>query len=330
MNVQAVSILGIDAPPTGKSVLTLTAWALAAGLYALWTPDLPLAELQQRYGITANPVLEVDGQRIHYQVSGPRDAPALLMLHGFASSLQTWDAWVPQLEREYRVIRLDLPGFGLTGASPARDYSEARDVATLRHFVDQLGLTQFSVIGHSLGGQLAWSLAAAEPERIKSLVLMSPDGFAPPAQWGTHPYEVPKVMGLMTYSLPKPLVRHFVDSAFSNPQWLTEPMVDRYHDMLRAPGVRQAILDRANQTTYTNPIARLQQIKAPTLLIWGENDRMIPSSNALSYAEVLQHSDTVILPHIGHVLQEEQPEVGLAQVRQFLSAHTRENSSSSP
>lgn len=306
--------------PTRESVLLLGALALAVGFYGLWTPDLPKAVLQQRHGVPGQQVLEVDGLSIHYQDSGRPDAPVLMLLHGFGSSLQTWNAWVPQLARDYRVIRLDLPGFGLTGATPTRDYSEARDVATLTHFADQLGLARFAVIGHSLGGKMAWSLAAAEPERVRALVLMAPDGFAPPEQWGTKPYEVPAVMGLMKYSLPKPLVRQFVGAAFSDPQQLTKPMVDRYHDMLRAPGVRQAILDRGQQTIYTNPVARLQQIKAPTLLMWGGNDRMIPSSHAASYAQVLQRSQTVVLPNLGHVLQEELPEVGLAQVKAFLSA----------
>lgn len=310
-------------PSVRAPVMLLSAFVLAAGLYGLWTPDLPKAELQERYGVPGQQVLAVDGLAIHYQDTGRPDAPVLMLLHGFGSSLQTWDAWVPQLASDYRVIRLDLSGFGLTGANPSQDYSEARDLATLQHFADQLGLTGFSVIGHSLGGKMAWSLAAAEPERVKALVLMAPDGFAPPEQWGTKPYEVPAIMGLMKYSLPKILVRKFVGAAFSDPQHLTESLVDRYHDMLRAPGVRQAILDRGQQTIYTNPIARLQQIRAPTLLLWGEDDRMIPSSQAASYAQVLQRSDTVVLPNLGHVLQEERPELGLQQVKAFLSDRLR-------
>jgi pimeloyl-ACP methyl ester carboxylesterase len=247
----------------------------------------------------------------------------VLLLHGFGSSLQTWDAWAAQLELKFRVIRPDLPGFGLTGATPSRDYSEQQDVATLTSFVNQLGLSRYAIVGHSLGGKMAWSLAAAQPDRVQALVLMAPDGFAPPSQWGTKPYEVSPVMGLMTYCLPTYFVRQFLEAAFSDPQWLTQAMANRYHDMLRAPGVRGAILDRAQQTIYTDPIPRLKQIQAPTLLLWGDNDRMIPSSNAASYAKVLPHAQTVVLPKLGHVLQEEQPDLGLTQVDAFLSAHMR-------
>ena len=128
-------------------------------------------------------------------------------------------------------------------------------------------------------------------------------------------------MGLMQYSLPKILVRHFMDAAFSDPQALSETLVNRYHDMLRAPGVRTAILDRADQTVYSNPIPSLQRIQVPTLLLWGANDRMIPSTQAAQYAQVLPHSQTVVLPNLGHVLQEERPEIGLSPVQAFLSAH---------
>lgn len=303
------------------NVLPISALVLAAGLYGLWTPDLDRSELLHRYGAPSQRVLEVDGLRVNYQDSGPSDAPVLLLLHGFGSSLQTWDAWAAKLTLRFRVIRIDLPGFGLTGESPSKNYSQDQDLATLVDFVNKLNLSSYSIVGHSLGGKMAWALAAEQPERVKALVLMAPDGFAPEAQWGTKPYEVPAITGLMKYCLPKYFVRRFIDTAFSDPQWLTEQMVNRYHDMLRAPGVRAAILDRADQTIYTDPIPRLKRIQAPTLLIWGANDQMIPSSNAASYAAVLQQSSTVVLPNLGHVIQEEQPEIGLAQVDAFLSTY---------
>jgi pimeloyl-ACP methyl ester carboxylesterase len=307
------------------SVWVISALVIAASLYGLWTPDLERAELQHRYGTLAqHHVMVVDGLQVHYQDSGPPDAPAVLLLHGFGSSMQTWDAWAGKLEQNFRVIRLDLPGFGLTGAVPSKDYSERQDVATVQHFVDQLGVTRYSIVGHSWGGKIAWALAADQPERVVSLVLMAPDGFAPEAQWGKRPYELPATMVLIKYCLPEYLVRQFLDAAFFDAQWLTQPLVNRYHDMLRAPGVRAAILDRAEQTVYTDPVPRLKKIKAPTLLLWGEQDAMIPSSNAEGYSALLRESTTVVIPKMGHVLQEEQPEVGLAHVDAFLRAKLRD------
>jgi pimeloyl-ACP methyl ester carboxylesterase len=172
-----------------------------------------------------------------------------------------------------------------------------------------------------MGGKMAWSLAASQPERVQALVLMAPDGFPETKDIGTKPYEVPAIMGLIKYVLPKYLVRKSIEPAFAEADALNDALVNRYFDMLRAPGVRGAILNRSNQTIYTDPVPRLKAIKAPTLLIWGEQDQMIPSTNAQSYANVLSNSTTVIVPKLGHLLQEEQPEKGLAAVIQFLDSH---------
>jgi len=294
---------------------------LAIVLSGFWTPDLDRAELEKRYAASSPQNIDIDGLKVHYKETGPLGAPALLLLHGFGSSLQAWDDWSVKLEQKYRVIRLDLPGFGLTGASPDHDYSEEKDLAILTHFADKLGLDKFSVIGHSMGGKMAWSLAAAQPDRVQALVLMAPDGFPETKDIGTKPYEVPAIMGVIQYFLPKYLVRKSIEPAFANSAALNEALVNRYFDMLRAPGVRGAILDRSNQTIYSDPVPRLKAIKAPTLLIWGEQDQMIPSSNAQSYAGVLLNSTTVLVPQLGHLLQEEQPEKGLAFVMEFLDQH---------
>jgi pimeloyl-ACP methyl ester carboxylesterase len=307
-------------------VLLASAFLSAGVLYGLWAPDLSLSELKQRYGSPAQQVVQVDGLSIHYKDTGPRDAPVLLLLHGFGSSLQTWDTWSAELEAHYRVIRLDLPGFGLTGPSPINDYSEQNDVATLTHFVDKLGLNQFSVIGHSMGGKMAWGLAASVPNRVNALVLMAPDGFPQAQDIGTKPYAMPSIMGLIQFSLPKYLVRKSIEPAFFDAKALDDSLLNRYYDMLRAPGVRGAILERANQTIYTDPVPRLKKITAPTLLLWGEQDQMIPSRNAQSYAHVLAVSQTQLLPKLGHLLQEEQPDVGVKYVTEFLnSTLKREN-----
>ena len=127
-------------------VMLMSAFLSVGLLYGLWAPDIELSELRTRYGASSQHVVMVDGLNVQYKDTGPQDAPVVLLLHGFGSSLQTWDLWATQLEKQYRVIRLDLPGFGLTGPSPLHDYSERGDLATLTHFVDKLGLASFSVV----------------------------------------------------------------------------------------------------------------------------------------------------------------------------------------
>ncbi len=298
-------------------VATLVA---VAALVGLWTPDLDRAELEKKYQTPDSRYLVIQGQRIHFQDSGPQEAPVLLMLHGFGSSLQTWDAWTESLKKHFRVIRLDLPGFGLSGASPKQAYADADDVQVIENFLNEIRVHEFSVIGHSMGGKIAWNVAATYPTKVKRLILMAPDGYANPEDIGTKPYALPAFMHVMKYSLPKLLVKKSLEPAFYDGNALTEDLLARYHDFLRAPGVRQAIIDRASQTINTDPVARLKKITAPTLLMWGDSDQMIPRDNAARYAQVLATSTTVVLPQQGHLLQEERPQEGLAVVLGFLHA----------
>jgi pimeloyl-ACP methyl ester carboxylesterase len=171
-------------------LLSVGTLVLASSLWGAWAPDVPRAQLEAKYG--ADTQLRVQPEvQIHYKDTGPKDAPVVLMLHGFGSSLQTWDQWAAKLETQYRVIRLDLPGFGLSGPRADRDYSEEADVVVLRQFLDALRVQQLAVVGHSMGGKMAWTLAAAEPERVTKLVLMAPDGYPDDKDIGSRPYAMP-------------------------------------------------------------------------------------------------------------------------------------------
>lgn len=165
-----------------KLVLTLTAAVLlfavlAAGLF-LYTPDRPAQALAALYVTPEDRFVEVLGVRLRVRMSGPQGAPAVILLHGFGASLETWEPWAKALSGRYRVIRFDLPGFGLTGPDPSGDYTDARSVEILAALMDELQLRQASLIGNSLGGKIAWNFAVAYPERLTRLVLISPDGFA--------------------------------------------------------------------------------------------------------------------------------------------------------
>ena len=128
-------------------------------------------------------------------------------------------------------------------------------------------------------------------------------------------------MHLIKYFLPKYFLEKSLEPAFYDATQLNETLVNRYYDMLRAPGVRAAILARGDQTVYTDPVPRLKRITAPTLLLWGEEDQMIPSRNAQDYERDIPRSTTVLLPQSGHLIQEERPDVGLTAVSHFLDQH---------
>lgn len=301
-------------------VLLMIAFLLALSVWLAWTPDKTEQVLMQSYSRPGTVRLMVQQQPVFVQDSGPREAPVVLLLHGFGASLQAWDDWAPALEKNLRVLRIDIPGFGLSGPAVNQDYSDAADVARVIAVMDQLGVQQVIVTGHSMGGRIAWNLAAAHPERVSQLVLLSPDGFPDPNAKSDKTYEVPALLGLLPYSLPKWALRMGgVAPAFADDSQLTPQMMQRYHDMMLAPGVRTALLERMRQTRNSDPVARLQSITVPTLLIWGEKDAFIPVGNAQDYLKAMPQAKLVTLPGVGHVLHEEAPQASVQVVLDFLS-----------
>lgn len=302
-----------------KSVLIVALLLLLAAIGAwLWTPDRPRDELESRYAEGPEDFLELEGIRLHVRDRGPREAPALLMLHGFGSSLHTWQPWADALAPDLRVIGVDLPGAGLSAADPGGDYSDERSIEILLALLDRLQIERISLLGNSLGGRIAWRFAAAHPERVERLLLIAPDGFASPGfEYGKAP-EVPALLHLLRYVLPKSVLRMNLLVAYADPGQLTDAAVTRYHDLLLAPGNRVAMLQRMAQVTLERPEPLLARIEVPTLLLWGERDAMIPFSNADDYLAAMPDVRLVSFPDLGHVPHEEAPMRTVEPVRAFF------------
>jgi pimeloyl-ACP methyl ester carboxylesterase len=211
-----------------------------------------------------------------------------------------------------------MPGAGLSPPDATGDYGDDRAIALLAALMDQLGVARASLIGNSIGGRIAWKFAALKPERVTKLVLISPDGFASPGfDYGQAP-NVPGVVAMLKYVLPRPVMRMNLAPAYGDPSRLTQTTFDRYYDLMRAPGVRGAMIDRMKQTVLEEPAPILRRIKAPVLLLWGEKDGMIPIANAEDYRRLLPDVTLVRLPGLGHVPMEEAPAESLPPVRAFL------------
>ncbi|MFN3718580.1 MAG: alpha/beta fold hydrolase [Rhizobium rhizophilum] len=305
-------------------MMTASAWLAGfavLGIIALsiwlYEPDKPRAALQRTY---PGQYRIVEGVRLRLRDTGPPDAQAVIMLHGFGASLDTWEEWANALSTRYRVVRFDLPGFGLTGPDPTGDYTDARTMQILIGLLDQLDLDRVSLIGNSLGGRIAWNFAAMHPDRVARLVLVSPDGFASPGFEYDKLPETPLIMRALPYTAPRSMLKANLAAAYGNPEALSEDNVTRYHDMMLAPGVRQAILARMGQVILRDPGPTLGRIHAPTLLLWGEKDGMIPITNADDYLRYLPNVTLVRLPGLGHLPFEEEPVRSLAPIDLFLSA----------
>lgn len=314
-------------------VAGLGIFAILVGAVAwLWTPDLDRVALEAEYAPPPSQFVELSGVRLHLRSSGPtispptmtqsgpprEPAPTVVLLHGFGSSLHTWEDWVPVLSKDFRVIRYDLPGHGLTGTDASGDYTDARGMVVLLDLINHLGIQKISLVGHSIGGRLAWNFAASHPERIEKLVLVAPDGFASPGFAYDKPPEIGLSLHAMRYVLPKTLLRMSLEPAYANASIMTDQLLRRYHDLMRAPGVRPALIARLEQSTLQDPNPTLAKIKAPTLLLWGDRDAMIPVNNAGDYLRVLPNARVIRLPGVGHLPQEEAPAESVRSVHQFL------------
>ncbi len=308
------------------AILLLAVLLLGAGW--AWTPDRPRAELEARWATPPSRFVDAAGLRWHVRDTGPAAgaaaaaSPPVLMLHGFGSSLHTWEAWAQGLQAMQRVVRVDLPGAGLSAPDPARRYDDAHALQQLLALMDTLGLQRVSLVGHSMGGRLAWRMAAEHPERVHRLVLVAPDGFASPGFEYGKPPDVGLMAQLLPHVLPRALLRAALEPAYADPQRLQEDTVTRYHELLLAPGARGAIIDRLQQLQLEEPSALLARVQAPTLLVWGERDAMIPVANAQDYLKALPAAAAAqlqVLPGLGHVPHEEDPAAGLPAVRAFLA-----------
>ena len=285
----------------------------------LWTPDLKRDTLEQRYLAEPGDMIEVAGARLHVRADGPEGAPALILIHGFGSSLHTWQAWAEALQADYFVIRFDLPGGGLSPPDPTGRYDDERAFELIEALMTRYELDEAALIGNSVGGRIAWRFAAARPERVSRLVLVAPDGFASAGfEYGEAP-KVGAVTHAMRFALPRFLVRQNLVASYGDPERLEDAAVRRYHDLLRAPGARLALIHRMEQTVLTDPRPLLEQIEQPVLVLWGEEDRLIPVSNAQDYLDHLPNAERTVLDGVGHLPQEETPERSLEPMAKFLS-----------
>lgn len=283
-----------------------------------WSPDKNREILESQYAKPPDTFVSVLGLRVRVRESGRSEAPAVILLHGFGASLDTWDKWASSLLADFRVIRFDLPGAGLTGADPTGNYSDVRGMQVLTALMDKLRIPRATLVGHSMGGRLAWRYAADNPGRVDKLVLVSPDGFASEGfDYGKAP-EVPATFKLMPYFFPKFMVRMSLEPAYANSSFLTDELISRYYDLMLAPGVRKAMIAKLEQSILPDPIPLLKRIEAPTLLIWGDKDAMIPIANAADYVRTLVKSTLITVPGVGHLAHEEASDATIVAVKEFL------------
>jgi len=302
--------------------------ALAFIAYRAWTPDIPHEELAAKYATGASDFLELpSGARAHFRMRGNFEGRTLVLLHGSNASLHTWEAWVDALDTDYFVVTVDLPGHGLTGSIPSGDYTTTGMVDFVDEFVSTLNLANFVLGGNSMGGGVTLGYALKHPEKLAGLVLVDAAGIEVPANTRV------KVDRPMAFDLagrwyadwilenitPRSIVEEGLKKCFSNDAFVTDQMVEMYWELARHPGNREATGKRFAWYRDNRWPLEIEQIMLPSLIIWGEDDQLIPVETGEAMHARMEDSTLVVYPGVGHLPQEENAAISATTVANFIA-----------
>ncbi len=282
-----------------------------------YAPDKSFEELKTKWSYDNSQFLEMDGMPVHYRINGEGDP--LVLIHGTGASLHTWEGWTEILEKDFKVISLDMPAFGLTGPNPERVYTLEFYAKFLDSFLEKIEVDKFSIAGNSLGGGIAWKYAALFPEKVKSMILIDPLGYP---RDGELPFALrlaanKYASGFLKTVTPKSLFYKSFYEVYHNDDLVTEELVNRYYQLYLREGNRQAFVDRA-MATETIDTLEIATITTPTLILWGENDEWISPLDAPKFKRDIKGSELITYPNAGHVPMEELPKLTAHDARIFL------------
>ncbi len=297
---------------------------LLIGAVLIWKnyyPDIPLTELKSKYEKEHSQYMSINGMDVHYTIDG-KGADTLLLLHGTASSLHTWDKWVALLKDSFTIVRLDLPAFGLTGPHPENDYSAEAYIKVLDHFVNELNMTEFLIGGNSFGGYLAWQYTWRNPGKIRKMALLNASGYKDESGAKKQPlaFRLGRIKWLSPWLekiTPEPMIRKAVQKVYVDQSKVEEEAIFRYFELLRRPGNRKAAMLKL-QEDYTGYEDKIKKIKCPSLVVWGDTDVLVDVKFAYRFHEDLPNSELKVYKNVGHVPMEEIPVESARLTMEFL------------
>jgi pimeloyl-ACP methyl ester carboxylesterase len=312
-----------------NATLTVFLLLLAALLAALawnWAPDRPVDTLKARWAPPPSNFVALQGMQVHVRDEGPRDDPTpIVLIHGTSASLHTWDGWVAALSPHRRVIRMDLPGFGLTGPAPDADYSMARYTCFMRDLLDLLKLGEVVMGGNSLGGGIAWQTALAHPTRVHQLILVDATGYPLQPQSIPIGFRLAQIAWLAPVTqkiLPRQMIGASVRNVYGQPDKVSPALIDRYYELTLREGNRASLTQRfQNRSSDTALAGQIHQLNLPTLILWGSEDRLIPPDHGRRFHHDIKGSQIEVFKGLGHVPHEEDPEATVQAVKKWLTNH---------
>ena len=304
-----------------KSLKIVAILLTGAFLLSSCNSDIPVAELKVKYQKANSEFIDIDGVSVHYIMEGRMDdSLPIVFIHGTSASLQTWDTLSNLLKANKKIIRLDLPAFGLTGPNRLNQYSFNFYNQFLDEFLLKLKVTKCILAGNSLGGSIAWNYAIASPENVKQLILLDASGYPIKDEKGSLGFKlaaIPVLNQALKHISPISLIRKSLEDAFYNKSLVTEKMVQQYHDMLLREGNRAAVLELF-QHPMKPDATKIKTITQPTLIIWGKEDQLISYTNAALFKQDIRDSRVLMLDKVGHIPMEEAPNQVAAAIIEFI------------
>lgn len=301
----------------------ITLLLLAVG-YIFLRPDLTVSKEQVKaaYRLPNSHFLQWEGAEVHYTESGNDTNMTVLMIHGFGGSHRDFHALDSLMSHRYRVIRVDMPGFGLSDYPFAYGGKTFRDAYSeyFRFLLDTLRIDSFHVMGNSLGGLMSLELATQYPDRVRSLVLFNSAG-----------YDMEEVMrSANAFVLRNPLVKVMVRKGMSafmtargmrrvvySDTLITQEKVRRVNSMWNREGNMRHLVEMANANESPDE-EMIRSISCPTLIVWGRQDRIIDVKYAPLFHRDILGSRLIIYEECGHVPMTERPEEVHRDVEGFL------------
>lgn len=265
---------------------------------------------------------DIDGVRIHYQEKGA--GTPLVLLHGFTSSTYSWKDIFEPLSKSFRVVAVDLKGFGFSG-KPDGDYTRRAQAALVARLLDHLKIEKAWLCGNSMGGEVALNFAAQNPGRVNGLILIDSGGVEVEGSGSLAPgYLLVPVVGrvLMALALTSDkLVREGLEKSFYDDTHVTAERIAYYHRPLKTRDGQLAALRARTQADQFPVEQELSRISAPALIIWGAEDALIPLEAGRKMNALIKGSKLVIIEKCGHVPQEEMPTRVLDEITSFIKLY---------
>lgn len=309
----------------GLVVGLMVAVGLAIALFIAvnWQADRSVEELSAKWAKPPSTFIDVLDMHVHLRDEGVKTDPnPIVLIHGTSSSLHTWDGWTEALKQSRRVIRFDIPAFGLTGPAPDHNYTIENYARFVIAVMDELQVEQAVLAGNSLGGYVAWATGVLYPERVTKLGLVDTSGYPFKSESVPLAFKIastPVLNKMMEKVLPRSVVESSVYNVYGDPSLVTPALIDRYFELTTRAGNRQALAKRFQQTKAGDLAQKISTISQPTLILWGGQDRLIPPYIAEHFDKAITDSELVMFETLGHVPHEEAPEETVAAFIDFLN-----------